>query len=180
MRVAGLLALSSLTACQTGTIGNTLGSARDATTAKDDDLNADDLRAFCPRVTLREGTAILRTFTKNNDDNPDEIVFQATISDVTRTCKYRDGLLYMTVAAAGRVVNGPKGTAGNLELPLRVAVSRGESVPYTNLGKINVAVIPGAGATQFIYKDENVTVPGNSPRSLQVFVGFDEGPYNTP
>jgi hypothetical protein len=173
-RFGALIGLVALTACQTSKVEDTLGTA-----AKDSDLTAEDLRAYCPRVVLREGTAILRTYTKGNDENPDEIIYQATITDVTRTCKYRDGLLYMTVVAAGRAVNGPKGTNGNLDLPVRVAIKQGESVPYSQLGRVQVAVAPGAGATQFIYRDDQVTVPGDSPQSLQVFIGFDEGPYNT-
>ena len=86
----------------------------------------------------------------------------------------------MTVAAAGRVVNGPKGVAGDLVLPVRVAIKQGAIVPYSQLGNVPVAVAPGAGATQFIYKDEQVVVPDSNPRSMQVFVGFDEGPYDTP
>ena len=173
-RLTGLAALFALAACQTATVENTLGSA------VEEDLTVDDLRAFCPRPVLRDGTAILRTYTRNNEDNPDEIVYQATITDVTRTCKYRDGFLLMTVAAAGRVVTGPKGTTGDLELPVRVAIKQGGNVPYSQLGNVTVAVAPGAGATQFIFKDEQIVVPDHNPRSMQIFVGFDEGPYDTP
>lgn len=173
-RAGALLGLFVLAACQTAKVDDTL-------TDPDGELTADDLRAYCPRPTLREGTAILRTFTKGNEDNPDEIVYQATITDVTRTCRYRDGLLYMTVVAAGRVVNGPKGaTGGNLDLPVRVAIKQGEDLPYSQLGKINVPISSGGEATQFIYKDEQVAIPAPTEPSLQVFVGFDEGPYGTP
>ncbi|MEO1749091.1 MAG: hypothetical protein AAFR27_10850, partial [Pseudomonadota bacterium] len=115
-----------------------------------------------------------------NDGNSDEIVYQATITDVTRTCRYRNGQLFMTVAAAGRVVNGPKGSGGQLDLPVRIAVQQGESVPYSTLGRLDVTVVPGAGATQFIYKDEQIVLAEPSERNLVVLVGFDEGPYNTP
>lgn len=173
VRIGAIAALMALAACQTATVDDTLGTA-------DEDLTAADIRGYCPRVVLREGTAILRTYTNNNDGNPDELVYQATITDVTRVCKYRNGQLLMTVAAAGRVLEGPKGTAGNLELPVRVAISQGEAVPYSQLGRINVAVQPGGAATQFIYKDEQVAVPAPQVENLQVFVGFDEGPYDTP
>ena len=169
-----LLGLLALAACQTTGVEDTLGSATE------DDLTVDDLRAYCPRVNLREGTAILRTYTKGNEENPDEIIYQATITDVTRTCRYRDGSLFMNVVAAGLVVNGPKSKQGTIDLPVRVAVKQGENLPYSELGQINVEVVPGSGATQFIYKDERVAVPANAPRSYAVFVGFDEGPYDTP
>lgn len=179
LRFGALIALLTLASCQSMNMSDAFGKKSTGNPA-DEELTADDLRAYCPRVTLREGTAILRTYTRNNQDNPDEIIYQATITDVTRTCKYSGGLLYMQIAAAGRVVEGPKGTAGSLELPVRVAVRQGEDVPYSQLGKIQVAVAPNAGATQFIFKDEQVALPAPTSQNLQVFVGFDEGPYDTP
>ncbi|WP_193176166.1 hypothetical protein [Oricola nitratireducens] len=175
-RIGVLFSLVALASCQTAKVSDTLGGTKPG----DENLTIDDLRAYCPRVTLLEGTAILRTYTKGKKDDPDEIIYQATITDVTRTCKYEAGNLYMQVAAAGRVVFGPKGAAGNLELPVRVAVKQGENVPYSQLGKIQVAVPADGEATQFIYKDEQVVVPAPKTPSLQVLVGFDEGPYNTP
>jgi hypothetical protein len=175
-RIGVLFSLVALASCQTAKVADTLGGAKPG----DETLTADDLRAYCPRVTLLEGTAILRTYTKGKKDDPDEIIYQATITDVTRSCKYEAGNLYMQVAAAGRVVFGPKGAAGSLELPVRVVVKQGENVPYSQLGKIQVAVPAGGEATQFIYKDEQVVVPAPKTPSLQVLVGFDEGPYNTP
>ncbi|MEO0543801.1 MAG: hypothetical protein AAFY99_08275 [Pseudomonadota bacterium] len=162
----------ALAACQTGTPDEVLNV--------DDAITEADLVAYCPRPTLLEGTAILREYTDGNDDNPDEVVYQASITDVTRSCRYRNGQLFMQVAAAGRVLNGPKGTGGQLNLPIRVAVRQGESIPYSTLGRLDVTVIPGAGATQFIYKDEQIVLPEPTIRNLVVLVGFDEGPYNTP
>ncbi|MEL6435580.1 MAG: hypothetical protein AAFP99_02180 [Pseudomonadota bacterium] len=168
----GLGLCLAVAACQTGTPEDVLNVEEQFTEA--------DLRAYCPRPNLLEGTAFLRTFTNGNDGNSDEIVYQATITDVTRTCRYRNGQLFMTVAAAGRVVNGPKGSGGQLDLPVRIAVQQGESVPYSTLGRLDVTVVPGAGATQFIYKDEQIVLAEPSEQNLVVLVGFDEGPYNTP
>ena len=171
--MAVLIGLSlALAACQTGTPDEVLNV--------DDAITEADLLAYCPRPSLQEGTAILREYTEGNDDNPDEVVYQASITDVTRSCRYRNGQLFMQVAAAGRVLNGPKGTGGQLSLPIRVAVKEGENLPYSTLGQLNVTVIPGAGATQFIYKDEQIVLPQPTLRNLVVLVGFDEGPYNTP
>ncbi|MEN0002008.1 MAG: hypothetical protein AAF940_14095, partial [Pseudomonadota bacterium] len=97
----GGLALA-VTACQTG--------SPEAVLNVDDAVTEADLRAYCPRPSLLEGTAILREYTEGNDGNPEEVVYQAAITDVTRSCRYRNGQLFMQVAAAGRVLNGPKGT----------------------------------------------------------------------
>jgi hypothetical protein len=171
--LAALGMLAVLAACQSGGTSDVLDVSNN-----EDTFTEADLRAYCPRVTLLEGTAYLRTYTSGNDGNPDEVVHQAVISDVTRTCRYRNGQLFMTVAAAGRVVNGPKGAPGSLNLPVRVAIRAGDNLPYSQLGRIDVAM--GGGATQFIYRDDQIVLPEPEIRNLQVIVGFDEGPYDTP
>ncbi|WP_192900441.1 hypothetical protein [Roseitalea porphyridii] len=171
--LAAFVGLATLAACQAAGTGDVL----DLSTGEESFTEA-DLRAYCPRVSLLEGTAYLRTYTNGNDGNPDEVIHQAVITDVTRTCRYRNGQLFMTVAAAGRVVNGPKGSPGSLDLPIRVAIRQGENLPYSQLGRLDVAM--GGSATQFIYRDDQIVLPEPQVRNLQVLVGFDEGPYNTP
>lgn len=171
--MAAILGLLALAACQ----GTGAGDVLDVST-NDETFTEADLRAYCPRVTLLEGTAYLRTYTDGNEGNADEVIYQAVITDVTRSCRYRNGQLLMEVAAAGRVVNGPQGAAGSLNLPVRVAIRAGEDLPYSQLGRIDVAM--NQGATQFIYKDEQIILPEPEIRNLQVLVGFDEGPYDTP
>lgn len=168
------LAAFTLAACQTSSTEDTLGSAAE------EKVTEADLRAYCPRVQLNEGTAFFQTYTDGNEDNADELIYQASISDVTRTCRYRNGQLFITVAAAGRVVNGPQGTGGSITMPIRVAVKEGDQVPYSRLGKFDVTVTPGAGASQFIYKDDQIVLPEPAIRNIQILVGYDEGPYNTP
>ncbi len=179
-RFGALLALLTVVSCQSTNLGDNFGSDTANGKPGDEELTGADLRAYCPRIELREGTAILRTYTKGKDGDPNEIIYLATITDATRTCRYQGGQLFMEVVAAGRVVEGPKGKSGSLELPVRVAIRQGEDVPYSQLGKIQVAVAPNAGATQFIFKDSQVVVPAPTQQNMQVFVGFDEGPYNTP
>ncbi|WP_306119594.1 MULTISPECIES: hypothetical protein [unclassified Roseitalea] len=172
LALAGLLALAG---CQM------MGGPREVLDVGNEEVFTEaDLRAYCPRATLLEGTAILRTYTDGNEGDPDNVVYQASISDVTRTCRYRNGQLLMTIAAAGRVVNGPAGQPGSVNLPVRVAIKAGDNLPYSQLGRLDVAVNQGAGATQFIYKDDQIAIPEPSTRNLQVLVGFDEGPYDTP
>jgi hypothetical protein len=84
----------------------------------------------------------------------------------------------ITAAAAGRVITGPAGTPGTITMPIRVVVVKGDSVLYSQLHKYQVAVGDGAGATQFVFNDPNVVIPIPEPGTAQVFVGYDEGPYN--
>lgn len=168
--VMASLGLLALAACQTG---ETLD------VAADDVITEADLRAYCPQIILREGTAFFNTYTSGNDGDPGSVVYQASIVDQTRTCKYRNGQLFITVAVAGRVVAGPQGTAGDVTLPIRVAVVQGGAPAYSELGRLPVNVQPTAGATQFLYTNDQIILPEPTERNLVIYIGFDEGPYDT-
>jgi ABC-type Fe3+-hydroxamate transport system substrate-binding protein len=170
LALAGL-ALLTLAACQTGT---------EEVLDPDEVITEADLRAYCPQVILREGTSSFRTYTKGNDGNADAVIYQASIADQTRTCKYRNGQLLMTVAVAGRVVTGPEGRTGTIELPIRVAIVEGAETVYSQLGRLSVSVTPTGGASQFLYTDDQIVLPEPSERNLVIYIGFDEGPYDTP
>ncbi|WP_295812120.1 hypothetical protein [uncultured Nitratireductor sp.] len=141
-----------------------------------DAVRESELRAYCPPVSLREGTAYFTTYQKGGQDQADKVIYQASISDVTRKCTYSTGSFGMTVAVAGRVVPGPVGTTGTITMPIRIAAIRGGEVVYSKLFQHQVAISDTAGATQFIFNDPNITISGAPDRSIQVMVGYDEGP----
>jgi hypothetical protein len=136
-----------------------------------------ELRAYCPKVDLREGTAYYRTYEKGGKEteDPSLVIYQAALAETSRDCKYSNGMLTMTVAAAGRVVPGPKGKGGTITMPIRVAVTRGDEVLYSKLSTQDVQIAE-TGATQFVFTDNQVTFPQPTSRNIQVFVGYDEGP----
>jgi hypothetical protein len=136
-----------------------------------------ELRAYCPKVDLREGTAFYRTYEKGGKEteDPSLVIYQAALADTSRDCKYANGTLTMTVAAAGRVVPGPKGKAGTITMPIRVAVTRGDEVLYSKLSTQEVQIAE-TGATQFVFKDTEVSFPQPTSRNINVFIGYDEGP----
>ena len=133
-----------------------------------------ELRAYCPRITLREGTAVFKTYAKGGEEDPTKLVYQASISDVTRSCSRAGGTLTINVAVAGKVVPGPAGKAGPVTLPIRIVILRGEEILYSQLHKHQVAV--GNTSTQWIFSHPNVSIPIPAEQNLEVFAGFDEGP----
>jgi hypothetical protein len=178
---AGILVAGFMLAvagCQSGDSPNSLGLGLDG--SKDSDLQRPkvteaSLRIYCPAVTLREGTAFLNSYAKGGDGDPAKLAYQASISDVTRSCTEVGGMTTINVAVAGRVVPGPVGAPGTITMPIRVVVVRGSDVLYSQLHKYQVAV--GAAATQFLFNDPNVVIPTpEQGGTVQVFAGYDEGP----
>lgn len=160
---------------------NTTGgknAAETAGAAEDNRITSEELRAYCPSVSLREGTAYYSRYAKSAEKTSDQLMYQATITDTTRACKYGNGTMTMEIAAAGRIVPGPKFNSGSTTMPIRVAVMQGDKVVYSKLHQQPVSLSSNT-ASQFVFNDNQVTFPTPDRQNVQVFVGFDEGPYNT-
>ncbi len=174
MAFLGLVA--ALAACQSGGSGGGIRKPGDTTLPPppSDKVKESDLRGYCPLVSLREGTATLSVYAKGGDGDPAKLRYRASIADATRSCTRENGMLNITVAIAGRVVPGPAGGAGNVTMPIRVAVLEGDKVIYSQLHQHQVAA--GAQATQFIFSDSNLSIPEPAERNIRIFAGYDEGP----
>ncbi|MBX3575979.1 MAG: hypothetical protein KF723_02135 [Rhizobiaceae bacterium] len=135
-----------------------------------------ELRAYCPRVSLREGTAVYRSFERKAEDDPTKLIYQASISEATRSCTYAPGTITVNVALAGKVVPGPLAKAGPVTMPIRVVATRGTEVLYSQLHDYQVVLDSATGAAQFIFNDPAVTVPSGTDGQVQIYAGYDEGP----
>ncbi|MER9137298.1 hypothetical protein NKI20_13545 [Mesorhizobium sp. M0830] len=195
--------------CQSGDNGIlNLGFGKKDPTAppppQDPKILASQLQAYCPRVTVRDGTAFFNTYSKDVQKPrpklkktgdaaqdaaaqaeadaaaaapPDEsanIVYQASVSDVTRDCSRANGQLTMKIAVAGKIVPGPKFSPGNITMPIRIAVMHGAEVLYSQIHQYQVQVTDPSVATQFVFTDSNVVVPEPTAQDYQVFAGYDE------
>jgi hypothetical protein len=174
-----------LSACNTTSPTSVLSSAGKGNTdlaAPSETITESELRAFCPNVELREGTAFFTKYEKGGaptdttEADKTKVIHQASLGEVTRSCSYAGETLTMTVAASGRLVPGPKAVAGQVNLPIRVAVTSGDSVVYSELTQFPVTVDPASGAATFVFNKPDVNLPKPTDRSYRVYVGFDEGP----
>ncbi|MCD2180787.1 hypothetical protein OCK02_04815 (plasmid) [Rhizobium sp. TRM96647] len=136
------------------------------------------IQGACPQVYLREGTAVHRAYARGAKDDPQKLLYQATLSATTRQCVQNESNLTVTVMAQGRVVSGPAGASGAVTLPIRVAATDGSKTLYSNLSKFSVT-IPPEGTAQYVFTDAQVVLPGGAGSFSKIYVGFDEGPYNT-
>lgn len=133
-----------------------------------------ELQAYCPRISLREGTSYFSSYEKGGNEDSTRLIYQASIADVTRDCRRDGGNLTVTLAAAGRVVPGPKFRNGAVTLPIRVAVMQGDKVISSTLHKQAVSMAGDQSAVQFLFSGASVSVPEASARQVEIFIGFDE------
>lgn len=143
------------------------------------------VQGACPKVVLREGTAYHVVYAKGAKKTPDgradpeKLRYQASIAQTTRQCRVQGQAVIMTVVAAGRLVTGPSGAAEQVELPIRVAAVDGETTVYSELTKFPVQIPADLSPSQFVFTKSEIVLPNGVTPLTKVFVGFDEGPYNT-
>lgn len=169
-RIFVLTGSAFLAACQSGGL-NDRGAAGPQGDAEP--IRESELRAYCPSITLQEGTASFRTYAGSSRGDPASVVYQASINDTTRTCDYDASSI--TAAIAGKVVPGPRGRTGTITMPIRIVALRGDEVIYSRLYQHSVTISDTAGATQFVFSDPGVVIPGGIDRSVKLLAGFDEG-----
>jgi hypothetical protein len=134
---------------------------------------------YCPPLQLRPGTEALTTYEHGHDNEVAYVRQQASITQTARECHLVGNTLSVKVGVAGRVVAGPKGGAGTVTLPIRVAVTKqvGATGPiYTHLFKVPVAVTaPDFSASYDEVFDQVSFNVAPDDRNLIIYVGFDEG-----
>jgi hypothetical protein len=139
----------------------------------------------CPEVTVRPGTATLMVSTPKPagaELTAMDLRYQGTLVRFSRECGVRPGFMTMKVGVHGRVITGPAGGPGTLDVPLRIAVVQEGPEPKTvvsKLARLSVNVAGEPAFADFTHVDQDVTfpLPRNAPdiANYVVYVGFDPG-----
>lgn len=179
-------ALSACNSSGTNTVDDTLnvspsGNPQIAAVPQEDAIQ--DPRAYCPKTVLRAGTETYDVYPDGVDvEDPDaasKLRFRATIGEVARECNSAGNFLNIRVGVRGRYLSGPTGETGAFTMPVRVAVTQGDSVLYSQLHQIPAEIPPGQRNGTFQYVDNNVSIPKPERENVIIYVGYDEGPYDT-
>jgi hypothetical protein len=139
----------------------------------------------CPDVSVRVGASTLAISDKGKPAEPGEVSgldlrYQASIVRTARECRVASGVMTIKVGIEGRIVLGPAGGPGQLDVPIRLAVVREGPEPRTvtsKLDRVPVAIGEGVDHVNFTHVDQDVAFP--LPRALGemdsyvVYVGYD-------
>jgi hypothetical protein len=131
----------------------------------------------CPPVDVRAGASTL-TVPPNNTDAL-ALRYQGTFGQVARECSVAGGIMRIKIGIEGRVLVGPAGGPGQVEIPLRYAVVREGPEPKTvvsKFSKVAVAIPEDRQNVLFTHVDNDVAFPmppGLDIEAYVVYVGFD-------
>lgn len=134
----------------------------------------------CPRIVLRDGTVYHDSYAPGAKTMPDgtkdqdKLQYRASIADTTRQCRVDGPNMRITVQAAGRIVLGAAGAKGTAKLPIRVAVTEGDKVLYSELTQFDAQLPVSEPSSQFLFSKEDVTIPAGVSNAT-IYIGFDNG-----
>lgn len=133
----------------------------------------------CPSLDVRSGASTIAVYGPG-EQSGSNLRYQATIGQMARECGVIGPNLTMKVGVQGRVVLGPAGGAGQLDVPLRIALVIEGPTPktlWTKLYRVPVPISGGQGNVPFVHVESDLTIPRPSGTDLEtaiVYVGFDQ------
>ena len=122
---------------------------------------------------MRQGASTLAINAPGTESGPMNTRYQVTIGQTARECAALGGVMTMKVGVQGRVLLGPAGGPGQVDVPLRMAVVQEGPEPKPIVSKftrLSVAVPPGQTAVPFVHVEQDVTFPmprGGRARGLR-------------
>ncbi len=143
-------------------------------------LSNDDVD--CPAVQVRTGAATLAIGGGGKPDEPAalNLRYQGSIIRYARECHISAGVMTMRVGIEGRVITGPAGGPGKVDVPLRIAVVQEGVTPKAIVSKfvmVPVEITAAVDRVTFTHIEEGMTFPIPNPPGLLdnyvVYIGFD-------
>ena len=134
----------------------------------------------CPGVDIRTGASTLEVAAKSEQPTAGDLRYQLSFGQTARECLVQAGTMSIKVGVQGRVILGPMGAPGQINVPLRYAVVREGPEPKTiatKFKRLSVAVPADQTHVQFVDVEEGLSFPLPSKSELEayvVYVGFDE------
>jgi len=133
----------------------------------------------CPYIQIREGASTL-SINGPGDNAAMSLKYQGTFVRAARQCAVVAGQMVMKIGVQGRLILGPQGGPGEVNVPLRIAVvdekPASSKTIVTKLIMIPVAVRSADDNPGFSHVEDNVTFPMPSSSELDnyvVYIGFD-------
>src|SRR5581483_11099552 len=156
--------------------GNVSASATTGTTPA---AAEPDKPESCPPVDVRQGASTLSVtgapVRGATDQTAMQLRYQGNLGQTARECSYVGGNLVVKVGVQGRIILGPEGTAGQIEVPLRYALIQEGPTPktiWTRLYRFPVVVPEGQNGAPFTHVEEDMIVPKPKPAELDAYVVY--------
>jgi hypothetical protein len=141
-----------------------------------------DTEYDCPEVKIRNGAATLIIGDKPGEGEPNalDVRYQGSIERTARECHLNGNIMTVKVGVEGRIITGPAGGPGNVDVPVRLAVVHEGVNPKLIVSKLARETVSIAGTIDratFTVIEPDLSFPLPTPvtdiSAYVVYVGFD-------
>ena len=182
-----LLAPLLLSACAISSISNPFKSSQDApvtqdqmlANAKADSPNMSPLAGdslHCPQVVAWPYDRLLTIYAGGRVGDSKAIVHRGEITKLARECQIYGDRVTVKYGFAGRVLLGPKGSPGQVTLPVSIKVADADRKVLANDKASVSTIIPSENPVGYFSMVKEITFPismGSRPEDYKVFVAFE-------
>jgi len=133
----------------------------------------------CPGIDIRSGASTYSLGAQGADATPTTLRYQAGIARTARECAVLGATMTIKVGVQGRVILGPAGGPGQIDVPMRLALVQEGPEPktvWTKFYRVPVTIPAGQTNVPFVQIEEDMTFPMPKADDLAayvIYVGFD-------
>jgi hypothetical protein len=137
-----------------------------------------DNELSCPPVSIRAGASTYAVAAPGKQPVGNDLRYQATITRTARDCTQTGDQISARIGILGRVIAGPAGSPGTVEIPLRVAVVQSgvqEKTIATKVYRTTVSMSEASSVPFSLVAEDLVypVPPGAVGDSYIFYIGFD-------
>ncbi len=130
----------------------------------------------CPSMVVRTGAS---TWQVPPGTPSTALRYQASLGQMARECAILGESMTIKVGVEGRVLVGPKGAAGSMTVPIRMALVQEGPQPrsiWTKFYSVPVVIPQGQSGAAFTQVEDDLTFalpPNKNTSNYVIYVGFD-------
>ena len=123
--------------------------------------------AYCPTVDIAEGGAALRTLAGG------AVRTQVSLGRIARECARReDGSVSLKVGVEARVLLGPAGAPGRIEVPVTIRIKANDKVVVTRFERTDAVLAPGEAQGFATVVVDDIAIPPAMSADYEIEVGL--------
>ncbi|MBZ0148236.1 MAG: hypothetical protein K8F62_11945 [Pseudorhodoplanes sp.] len=151
--------------------------AQAATSTKTDTTEFDPDN--CPPVDIRQGASTFSVNTAAKNPADSQLRYQGSFAQTARSCSRSGPTMTIKLGVQGRIILGPGGGPGQVDVPIRFALVEEGVQPktvWTKFYRVPVVIGEGQPSISFTHIEDDLTVPMPSKDTLEayvLYVGFD-------
>ena len=132
--------------------------------------------SHCPQVVAWPADRLLTIYQAGHVGDSLAIVHRGEITKMARECQLLPGRVVVKYGFAGRVLLGPKGTAGAVTLPISIRVASADHKTLASEAVKVAATVPPGDPVGYFSMVKEISIPiveGTRPEDYKVFVAFE-------